>query len=108
MHLDGRIHRTAEVRRPTTQRCYYLLGDQQLVESREVVTDRAGVDRRKGVEEASTDLTMFDLTEIERRPEEKVWDVPDGQGGRTYRYTRAPAPMRLTLVTAWQPLTMER
>ena len=23
--------------------------------------------------------------------------MPDGEGGRTYRYTRAPAPMRLTL-----------
>ncbi len=44
------------------------------------------------------DLTVFDLSEIERRPEEKVWDVPDGDGGVTYRYTRAPAPMRLTLV----------
>jgi N-acyl-D-amino-acid deacylase len=44
------------------------------------------------------DLTVFDLSEIERRPEEKVWDVPDGDGGLTYRYTRAPAPMRLTLV----------
>jgi N-acyl-D-amino-acid deacylase len=45
------------------------------------------------------DLTVFDLSEIERRPEEKVWDVSDGNGGRTYRYTRAPAPMRLTLVS---------
>jgi len=24
--------------------------------------------------------------------------VPDGEGGRTYRYTRQPAPMRLTMV----------
>lgn len=44
------------------------------------------------------DITVFNLGEIERRPEEKVWDVPDGKGGRTYRYSRAPAPMRLTLV----------
>ena len=44
------------------------------------------------------DITVFNLEEIERRPEEKIWDVWDGQGGRTYRYTRAPAPMRLTLV----------
>jgi N-acyl-D-amino-acid deacylase len=44
------------------------------------------------------DLAVFNLNEIERRPEEKIWDVPDGQGGRTYRYTRAAAPMRLTLV----------
>ena len=44
------------------------------------------------------DVVVFNLKEIERRPEEKIWDVPDGKGGRTYRYTRAPAPMRLTLV----------
>jgi N-acyl-D-amino-acid deacylase len=56
--------------------------------------------RERGVlkEGYLADLTVFDLSEIERRPEEKVWDVPDGEGGRTYRYTRAPAPMRLTLV----------
>jgi N-acyl-D-amino-acid deacylase len=44
------------------------------------------------------DVVVFDLGEIERRPEIKTWDVPDGEGGRTYRYTRDPAPMRLTLV----------
>jgi N-acyl-D-aspartate/D-glutamate deacylase len=44
------------------------------------------------------DITVFNLSEIQRRPEEKLWDVWDGHGGRTYRYTRAPAPMRLTLV----------
>ncbi len=44
------------------------------------------------------DITVFKLEEIERRPEEKIWDVWDGEGGRTYRYTRSPAPMRLTLV----------
>lgn len=44
------------------------------------------------------DITVFNLDEIERRPEEKIWDVWDGKGGRTYRYTRAAAPMRLTLV----------
>jgi N-acyl-D-aspartate/D-glutamate deacylase len=45
----------------------------------------------------AADITVFNLAEIERRPEEKIWDVPDGEGGRTYRYSRAPAPMRLTL-----------
>jgi len=45
----------------------------------------------------AADITVFDLAEIERRPEEKIWDVPEGDGSRTYRYTRAPAPMRLTL-----------
>ena len=44
------------------------------------------------------DIAVFNLDEIERRPEEKIWDVLDGEGGRTYRYTRAAAPMRLTLV----------
>lgn len=43
------------------------------------------------------DIMVFDLEEIARRPEAKVWDVPDGLGGRTYRYTRQAAPMRLTL-----------
>ncbi len=43
------------------------------------------------------DIAVFDLAEIARRPEAKVWDVPDGLGGRTYRYTRQAAPMRLTL-----------
>jgi N-acyl-D-aspartate/D-glutamate deacylase len=44
------------------------------------------------------DITVFNLDEIEMRDEKKVWDVWDGTGGRTYRYTRDPAPMRLTLV----------
>jgi N-acyl-D-aspartate/D-glutamate deacylase len=54
----------------------------------------------RGVIEAGrrADLVVFNLAEIERRKDEKIWDVPDGEGGRTYRYTRAPAPMRLTLV----------
>jgi N-acyl-D-aspartate/D-glutamate deacylase len=46
----------------------------------------------------AADIAVFDLDEIEFRPEVKTWDVPDGKGGRTYRYTRPPAPMRLTLV----------
>jgi N-acyl-D-amino-acid deacylase len=46
----------------------------------------------------SADVAVFNLDEIERRPVEKVFDVPDGQGARTWRYTRSPAPMRLTLV----------
>jgi len=55
-------------------------------------------DRGVLAEGRPADITVFNLSEIERRPEEKVWDVPDGNGGLTYRYTRAPAPMRLTLV----------
>ena len=46
----------------------------------------------------AADITVFNLDEIEMRPEKKIWDVWDGTGGRTYRYTRDPAPMRLTLV----------
>jgi N-acyl-D-amino-acid deacylase len=44
------------------------------------------------------DVVVFDLAKIERRPEIKSWDVPDGKGARTYRYTRDAAPMRLTMV----------
>jgi N-acyl-D-aspartate/D-glutamate deacylase len=44
------------------------------------------------------DVTVFNLDEIERRPEFKRFDVPDGEGGVTYRYSRESAPMRLTLV----------
>ncbi|TZG29564.1 N-acyl-D-amino-acid deacylase family protein [Sphingomonas montanisoli] len=44
------------------------------------------------------DVTVFNLDEIERRPEYKRFDVPDGEGGVTYRYSREAAPMRLTLV----------
>ena len=44
------------------------------------------------------DIAVFDLAAIERRPVERVYDVPDGEGGRTWRYSRPPAPMKLTLV----------
>ncbi|WP_317930808.1 N-acyl-D-amino-acid deacylase family protein [Halioxenophilus sp. WMMB6] len=44
------------------------------------------------------DIAVFNLEQVERRAEEKIWDVWDGKGGRTYRYTRAPAPMVITLV----------
>lgn len=44
------------------------------------------------------DLTVFSLAELERRPKRKVHDVPDGDGGTTWRWTRDPAPVRLTLV----------
>ncbi|NNK63634.1 MAG: amidohydrolase family protein [Gemmatimonadetes bacterium] len=43
------------------------------------------------------DVTVFDLDEIERREKRKVSDVPDGKGGVTWRWTRDPAPMRLTV-----------
>jgi N-acyl-D-aspartate/D-glutamate deacylase len=44
------------------------------------------------------DVTVFDLNEIRYQDMEKVYDVPDGKGGHTWRWTRSPAPMRLTLV----------
>lgn len=44
------------------------------------------------------DITVFDMDEIQYQQMEKVYDVPDGKGGHTWRWTRSPAPMRLTLV----------
>jgi N-acyl-D-aspartate/D-glutamate deacylase len=44
------------------------------------------------------DIVVFDMKEIERRPMEKAFDVPDGKGGVTWRFTRGPMPPRLTLV----------
>jgi N-acyl-D-aspartate/D-glutamate deacylase len=44
------------------------------------------------------DVVVFNLDEIEYRDMEKRWDVPDGEGGTTWRFTRQPAPMRYTLV----------
>jgi N-acyl-D-amino-acid deacylase len=44
------------------------------------------------------DIAVFDLDEVQYRNMEKVFDVPDGKGGQTWRFTRKAAPMRLTLV----------
>ncbi|WP_374281793.1 amidohydrolase family protein [Novosphingobium sp.] len=44
------------------------------------------------------DIAVFNMDEIERRQMEKAHDVPDGRGGTTWRFTRAPMPTRLTLV----------
>jgi len=44
------------------------------------------------------DVTVFNLDEIESRDMERVYDVPDGEGGHTWRWTRQAAPVRLTLV----------
>ena len=44
------------------------------------------------------DIVVFALAEVERREMEKVYDVPDGTGGMTWRWTRPAAPVRLTLV----------
>lgn len=46
----------------------------------------------------TADIVVWNIDEIERRPMIKEFDVPDGSGGRGFRYTRNPAPMRMTLV----------
>lgn len=51
------------------------------------------------------DITVFSLEEIERREKYKTFDVPDGKGGTTWRWTRDPAPMRLTLVNGTPTFT---
>ncbi len=43
------------------------------------------------------DIAVFNLAEIEKRKLKKCFDVPDGKGGFSWRWTRDPAPMRLTL-----------
>lgn len=44
------------------------------------------------------DIVVFNMDEVQYRDMEKRFDVPDGKGGTTWRFTRPPAPMRLTLV----------
>jgi N-acyl-D-aspartate/D-glutamate deacylase len=44
------------------------------------------------------DIAVFDLDEIRYQDIKKVHDVPDGFGGKIWRWTRDAAPMRLTLV----------
>jgi len=44
------------------------------------------------------DITVFHLDEIKHHEMKKVFDVPDGSGGNIWRWTRDPAPVRLTLV----------
>lgn len=44
------------------------------------------------------DITVFDLNEIQYQELEKVSDVPTGKGDFMWRWTRSPAPMRLTMV----------
>jgi len=44
------------------------------------------------------DIAIFNLAEVERRPVEKRFDVPDGKGGVSWRFTRPAAPMRHTIV----------
>ena len=44
------------------------------------------------------DICVFNLDEIERREMIKAWDMPDGKGGTSWRFTREAMPARLTLV----------
>jgi N-acyl-D-aspartate/D-glutamate deacylase len=44
------------------------------------------------------DIAVFNIDEIETRKKQKKYDVPDGDGGYLWRWTREAAPMRLTLV----------
>ena len=44
------------------------------------------------------DVVVLNLNEIELRPMKKAWDVPDCEGGTLFRWSRDPAPVRLTLV----------
>lgn len=44
------------------------------------------------------DIAVFHMDEVGYRQFEKAWDVPDGKGGTTWRFTRPPLPTRLTLV----------
>ena len=55
-------------------------------------------DRGELREGMRADVAVFDLDEIQHRPKRKVFDLPDGKGGTTWRYSRDPAPVRLTLV----------
>ena len=55
-------------------------------------------DRGRIAEGKTADVLVWNIDEIERRPMIKEFDVPDGSGGRSYRYTRNPAPMRMTIV----------
>ncbi len=44
------------------------------------------------------DIAVFNLAEVQRREMEKAHDVPDGKGGKTWRFTRKAMPTRLTMV----------
>jgi N-acyl-D-aspartate/D-glutamate deacylase len=44
------------------------------------------------------DIAVFNLDEVECRDKKKVWDVPSRSRENSWRWTRDPAPMRLTLV----------
>lgn len=45
------------------------------------------------------DVAVFNMDEIQERDMKQVYDVPTGDNKNTWRWTRDPAPMRLTLVS---------
>ena len=68
-------------------------GDRPADRVRDEMAERLGFDPI-----ALARLVHAAVDEVEVRPMKKVYDVPDGEGGFTWRWTRDPAPMRLTLV----------
>ena len=77
-----------------------LLGIEEAVHSQTAkIADHFGfTDRGTLAVGKRADITVFALDEIEHRDKYKVHDVPDGKGSYTWRWTRDPAPVRLTLV----------
>jgi N-acyl-D-aspartate/D-glutamate deacylase len=57
------------------------------------------LDRGIIAEGKRADITVFNMDEIEHRQKQKVYDVPTGKGELGWRWSRAPAPVRLTLVS---------
>lgn len=76
---------------PTLEECIHSITGQ--LADAFFLSDRGRIEVGK-----RADITVFNLDEIDHRPWKKVWEVPTGEGNRTWRYTRDPAPMRLTLV----------
>jgi N-acyl-D-aspartate/D-glutamate deacylase len=56
------------------------------------------VDRGRIAPGMRADIAVFNLDEVECREKKKVWDVPSRHRENGWRWTRDPAPMRLTLV----------
>lgn len=83
----------------------FLEGDDSLTleESIHVMTGKLAEhfflnDRGVIAEGKRGDIAVFNPDEIGYRDFEKIWDMPDGNGGMAWRFTRPPLPTRLTLV----------
>ncbi|MEM8695993.1 MAG: D-aminoacylase [Pseudomonadota bacterium] len=55
-------------------------------------------DRGVIAEGKRADIVVFDLDEIQYNQMEKAYDMDDGHGGKTWRFTRPAMPTRLTMV----------